>query len=184
MKKQGFWRLLGAYELDFVIAYLGGRVLWHLFAICFSYVFMSLGGSVMPMWSAMLSGCLLIFGLLYFAGSEYWLKKTLGKRLFGVKALVLNEGKHPSLGKFLKAYAIDCLAVLPILIVCILSTMVMQMVFCYDHCSRGREMGIIMGIGFVTLSLLALYFAVCEYFWGKTLGKKLMGLQVVQEETK
>lgn len=45
--------------------------------------------------------------------------------------------------------------------------------------SSGGDWAVVGGI-IAFIGAVLLYFPICEHFWGKTLGKKLMGLQVVQ----
>jgi len=98
--------------------------------------------------------------------------------------------QKPSFWRLLGAYGIDFL--LCSMIGIMLEYLVMW-VLALGYIIMLRSGGDwIIVVGFITfISAILLYFSICENIFGKTLGKKLMGLQVVQaapqkqkEETK
>ncbi|MBO4674650.1 MAG: RDD family protein [Elusimicrobiaceae bacterium] len=185
MKKPGFWRLFWAYIVDFVITFFTAWLVWKLFWICFPHAFMGIKGD----WDTffllliLLVACTSIPNLLYFVGSESLWGKTLAKRLFGVE--VLEGNKQPSAKKLWKAYGIDFLLIIPVPTACLMIGLFIQALVCFDCYPGVFYWCVFWSMISLYFSAIILYFAVSEHFFGKTLGKKLMGLQVVQkEETK
>ncbi len=178
MKKPGFWRLLGAYGVDFVITF---SIVWG----CCHLLVSHFGTFTLIQVCGIYISLVLIPCILYFAGSECVWKKTIGKWLLGVK--VLEESKRLFVEKLFTAYGIDFLFLVPGLILCILVYVIYRGMSCWGCGMSGFDWCVVAGF----LSVIVLYFPICESCWGKTLGKKLMGLQVVQatpqkqkEETK
>lgn len=180
MKKPSFWRLLGAYLIDFAITFFVAWMMWNLFEVCFPQAF--LGKYGLASLFCVLVMCAFIPNLLYFVGSECMWKKTLGKRVLGVE--VLEGNQRPSGKKLLKAYGIDFLLSIPASIVYSMMGLFLQSIIIFDRRFNTLDYCIMVGIVLSCLSMTVLYFAICESIFGKTLGKKLMGLQVVQQEIK
>ncbi len=94
----------------------------------------------------------------------------------------------PSFWRLLGAYGIDFL-LLSIVGSIVGYLMMWILVFYIITLSSGGDWAVVGGI-ITFIGAVLLYFSICEHCWGKTLGKKLMGLQVVQtvpqkqEETK
>ena len=191
MQKPSFWRLLGAYAIDFIITFFAAWMMWKLFWVCFPHALTGKGDmDGMALLLCLLVMCAFIPNLLYFAGSECLWKKTPGKWLLGVE--VLDErNKRPSVRKLLKAYGIDFLLSIPVPTACTMVGLLLQAIIIFDRRVNTIDHCITVGIVLLFLSMIVLYFPICESIFGKTLGKKLMGLQVVQaapqkqkEETK
>ena len=183
MKTSGFWRLLGAYSMDVMVL------------LCFNYVWICAFGIILSVNRGLPVG-LLWFGLggwilcnvAYFAGLEQGGKGTFGKRIFG-----LQLQPAASFWKVFAAYAID--AALFILIgSCMYFCMKYQLI---SHLTAAeleyQKIGILISIKLLGLLFLIstgilisspFYFSVLESTSGQTLGKKLMGLTVVQAASK
>lgn len=183
MKKPGFWRLLGAYSMDIMVL-LGFNYVW----ICAFGIALSVnrGLPVGLLWFGL--GGWILFNLAYFAWLEQGGKGTFGKRIFGLKLQTAA-----SFGKVFAAYAID--AALFILIgVCIYFYMKHNLISHLSAADLNRgKIGIEISLKLLAILFLIstaalcsspFYFSILENKYGKTLGKKLMGLQVVQKETK
>ncbi len=182
MQKPSFWRLVGAYAIDFVITFFVAWMMWKLFWVCFPHAFTGKGDmDGMALLLCLLVVCAFIPNLLYFVGSECVWKKTLGKWLLGVE--VFDErNQRPSGWKLLKAYGIDFLLSIPVPTACTMVGLFLQAIIIFDRRVNTLDHCITAGIVLLFLSMIVLYFPICESIWGKTLGKKLMGLQVVQQE--
>ncbi|MBR2081674.1 MAG: RDD family protein [Elusimicrobiaceae bacterium] len=89
--------------------------------------------------------------------------------------------KSPGFWRLLGAYIVDFLFISVIGVV--LEYLVMW-VLALGYIVMLRSGGnwiIVVGVGTFISSVL-LYFSICESVWGKTLGKRLMGMQVVQQD--
>ena len=193
MQKPGFWRLLGAYVIDLIVLLC--------FNIAWLYLwmwFVSMGiVAKLPNW-LMIFGFLgwIFFDVIYFALLEQKGDASLGKRIFKLKIQPLDV----PFWKVFVSYFLDC-ALFVVVGSCIYFYMKHNLI---SHLSavdlqRGKIgveislklLGNLFLISAGALFCSPFYFSVCESIFGKTLGKKLMGLQVVQamqqkqkEETK
>lgn len=86
MKKPGFWRLLAAYIIDFLLLGLVGLMVGYLvmWILVLYIITLSSGGD----W-AFVGGCItfIIGVLLYFSILESFFGKTLGKKLMGIQVI-------------------------------------------------------------------------------------------------
>lgn len=176
MQKSNFWRLFGAYLVDFVLAFFATWLMWKLFEACFPQALIGKNGA--SVFFCVLTMCAFIPNLSYFVWSEYLWKKTLGKRVLCIE--VLEGNRRPSVKKLLKAYGIDFLLSIPVTTACIMVGLFLQAIIIFDRRMNTLDYCIMLGIVLLFLSMIVLYFSICESVWGKTLGKKLMDLQVVQ----
>ena len=176
MKKPSFWRLLGAYLIDFAITFFATWLMWKLFEACFPQALIGKNGA--SVFFCVLTMCAFIPNLSYFVWSEYLWEKTLGKRVLCIE--VIEGNQRPSGKKLLKAYGIDFLLSIPASIVYSMMGLFLQSIIIFDRRFNTLDYCIMVGIVLSCLSMIVLYFSICESVWGKTLGKKLMDLQVVQ----
>ena len=186
MKKPGFWRLFGAYGIDLVIL-LVFNLMW-----LWAWMFAASMGLV-----GKFPDCLMLFGLLgwiivdviYFALLEQKGDVSLGKRIFKLKIQPLDV----PFWKVFVSYFLDC-ALFVVVGSCIYFYMKHNLI---SHLSaadlqRGKIgieislklLGNLFLISAGALFCSPFYFSILESLFGKTLGKKLMGMQVVQEKTK
>lgn len=155
MQKPSFWRLLGAYAVDFFI----------LLLIDFCWFFLTRSESLIQ------SLAIWIINTGYFTLLEKNGKGSWGKRIFSLQTC------SASVRRVFSAYAMDWgLGLLFMLGI---------MLFLYKLTPdpdplAGYLAAIFLGVP-VGFLLTYLYFVTSESLSGKTLGKKLMGLQVVQE---
>ncbi|MBQ9971078.1 MAG: RDD family protein [Elusimicrobiaceae bacterium] len=170
MKKPSFWRLLVANTVDLLVL------------LILNICWLSMGWSPLLgiKWfndSAFLSMTvgITIFFLInagYFALFEKNGSASLGKRMVGLRI-------SPSLSiyRVLVAYIVDWIPLVAITwgFIAYFGTMGVK----YDSDPIAGLLGIPCGI-----FLIWIYFSILEGYFGKTLGKKLMGLQVVQQEIK
>lgn len=181
MKKPGFWQLIGAYVIDFVIT---SFIVWGCWSLLVhsigegssSYTFSQLDKLfTFPQQCGIYIFLVLAPNILYFAGCECIWKKTIGKWLLGVNVLARNQRLFVE--KLSVAYGIDLLLLVPVSMLCILIHILLSGWNCWGCGMSVFDWSVVAGF----LSMIVLYFPICESRWGKTLGKKLMGLQVVQE---
>lgn len=188
MKKPGFWRLLGACLIDWTIL------------VCFDAMWLFGIFVLLPILHTALSSAayntvvtgltylnwlLIVINIGYFAFLEKGGKGSLGKRVVNLKIQPAS-----SFWKVFAAYGID-------FGLFVLIGVLMYFYMKYNLINHLSAADLAYGkIGMeVSLKLMALmswisnglvvgtlfYFSVLESCFGKTLGKKLMGLQVVQE---
>ncbi len=179
LQKPGFWRLFGAYFIDFIITFFVAWVLWKLLWVFVPNRIMGvdehLGVFILV---GICTVCICIPNILYFAGCESWRKQTLGKRLLGIR--IFGETQQNIQKKLLAAYGLDFLLLIPALTFCLIVGLIIQALVCFD-CNPGTfYYCVFWGMTSLYFSAIILYFAMLEHFFGKTLGKKLMGLTVVQ----
>jgi len=166
MKKPSFWRLFGAYAIDL---------------IAFFILFIFLGISV---WSFLFSlfqnwlwqycivvGSFLFNGAIYFALLEGIGSQSIGKHYFKLKIV---KGRFAFV-RVLIAYGID-MAVLFIIKNVSELPLPLELIK-----SDPLFLGALAGFYALFFLFAICYFAIPEKFWGKSLGKKIAGLSVVQE---
>ncbi|MBP5404233.1 MAG: RDD family protein [Elusimicrobiaceae bacterium] len=194
MQKPSFWRLFGAYVIDFFILIAAQGIYMCIIidsTMRGSYHWHDSNGIGHTTWDEPIFPWLasflehvpfvvlyflipLLIGYCYFVISESLKGKTFGKKIFRLKSLYF-DGQQASWCRILVAYFIDLFlsfgicAILLLLWRCI----PIQLVF------RIRLLLIPLLLSWIVFP--SLYFSICESRWGKTLGKKLMGLQVVQD---
>lgn len=174
MQKPSFWRLLGAYSIDILILFVLnlGYYMWEVRSTI----------STLPwMWSISINlAIFLILNAGYFALFEQHGKGSLGKKLFHLK-LFMNRS---SAKRVFSAYAIECIG---------LFFLIWGIIFLSTFVWNDMEKMVLWFLSGWVLGpiLILIYFSVLESMFGASLGKKLMGLQVVQaapqkqkEETK
>ncbi len=171
MKRAKFWGLVGAYSLDFfVIFVVGASLLSHL---TFS------GSSLLGFQVEQLDGdrlipvldlFLYIFCLLYF----FIFEGIIGNASPGKMATGICLSKNNLVWwRVLISYLIDA-AILPLSFFIALNTQNMW--------TSGDAVADGMTGFFISLAGCIFYFSICERFFRKSFGKKLMGLQVVRKE--
>ena len=200
MKKPGFWRLLGAYGVDFVILQIVNCIIAFVsFASIDSgpKVYFDINGfpheegpitplcpwlntvfqQIPPELFILVLSFIVVYG--YFVIMESVGGKTLGKKLFHLKILCNNTQKV-SLFSLISSYFVDLILLYPI--ACITMWILALFSFSISISSYLHKVIFLSILLFVWVLLPALYFSICKARWGKTLGKKRTGLQVVQEE--
>ncbi len=175
MQKPSFWRLVGAYTLDFMFG--GGAGLFligPLFGILAVIIDPLVNDGIYPL-LFLIGMCLLPY--IYLSLAEGITGISLGKKLVNIRV----QANNLRWGRVPVSYLLDAilLQILCWAFVWTLSKM------SWDPIALSGVFACLQGI------FPLLYFPICEHFFGKTLGKKLMGLQVVQaapqkqkEETK
>ena len=166
MKKPNFWRLFGAYGIDFCIT----------LVVCFLCLlkFLDTFGSVLVIfWIPLIFFAVDLF---YFALLEGTQGKTLGKKCLRLRTITY-EPKN-LLSRFFVAYGVDLLLLLLLLAAYyILYGFLLSM-----SLLAGKGIfSAFFSLFLIPPAIVSLYFVVLEGCFGKTLGKKLMGLQVVQD---
>ncbi len=162
----GFWRLMGAYAIDLPILLWGWFVVMLLIQFLIIFPLMTAGialGDFLPD----VIYIFLLWPFIYFTFCEGLWGKTLGKLI--VKVCV--QGETLSWWRVLISYVLD---------IALLGA------FCFGATfiiARGERVIDPFGIAgmFMLFGILSflVYFPLCEHKWGKTLGKKMMGLKVV-----
>ena len=197
MKKPSFWKLLGAYLIDWTIL------------VCFDAIWLCGIFTIIPILHASLSSATyntVVIGLVYSswliviidAGYFSFLEKG-GTGSLGKRAVKLNIQPASSFWKVFAAYGIDC-ALFVLIGICVYFYMKHNLISNLSaddltHGKIGMEISLKLLANLFLISAGALcsfpfYYSVLESLFGKTLGKKFMGLQVVQnvpqkqEETK
>ena len=176
--KSGFWRLLGAYLTDLTIILCLNSV-WLYAWIWLMGIFRGF-----PDWLnffALLGW--IILDVVYFAALDGE-EGTFGKRI-----LKLKEEPTVPFWKAFVAYGIDC-ALFVLIGSCIYFYMKHNLIshLSADDLNRGKIgmeislklLGNLFLISTDALLSFPFYFSILESLFGKSLGKKLMGLQVVQ----
>lgn len=186
MKKPSFWRVLGAYLIDFIgiqligfliAAFIANALVVGYFATKYPYFYIAQHQG----WGMAIVTVLVLFVLevCYFALLDSKLRGTFGKKCFKL-AIYSKDVTEISLSKTSMAYAIDLLLIKPLGLAITSAAVVGGIMMFYPSIDVGI-------VGVFVFSILfpacwgSFYFAICESVWGKTLGKKLMGLQVVQQ---
>ena len=209
MKKPGFWQLCKAYVVDFAsVSILSSVVIGLLYRVVFAKkegfcgilkCFRGRAGVCVPWcsspqehryfeaqiaelwWLFIVVPFVLL--LCYFIFSDGKFGKTLGKYMAGVK-VISKDGMQAPVYKSILAYLVDFL--LLALVTYGISTEELGHTLINTlnlPPYAALSAWIFSARSVVTMLILgALYFIVCEARWGKTLGKKLTGLQVVQTE--
>ncbi len=174
LQNPGFWRLVGAYIVDFM--FVGGLSLFligPLFGILL-VIIKPLANDDNPL-LLIIGMCLLPY--IYFSLTEGITGTSLGKKLVNIRV----QANNLRWGRVPVSYLLDVilLEILCWAFVWTLSKM------SWDPIALSGVFACLQGVGPL------LYFPICEHFFGKTLGKKLMGLTIVQvtpqkqkEETK
>lgn len=168
MKNPGFWRLFGAYGIDILILLIlnFGYYMWEVHSSISSFPWLK---------SALIN--LVIFVLLnagYFAVLEWKGKGSLGKKLFHLKIQV----SKPSFFRVFSAYGLECVAFFAV----IWGIMILTASFIWNDMEKMVLWFLSGWLGGAVL--ICFYYSISEGLFGKSLGKKLFGLQVVREETK
>lgn len=176
MKKPGFWRLFCAYFVDLIIL------------LCFSVLWLGCWKSLRSSYGWWGSVSDLTFDFVWVVGilGYFVLCERKGNGSLGKKSVHLKiQATSPAGLRCLGAYAIDFVLLkllgwgFYVTRIYFLKSLLSQV----DPVERKMiEVGVWLESGLVILVLFLLYFSILEHFFGKTLGKKLMGLQVVQEE--
>ena len=180
LQKPRFKDLFWAYCIDYLIGLAAALVFCVVGFIIFIFVFNITNLGRASSLCIVIGGALLwwILVLLYYAIQESRTGATIGKKLFHVLVISKTKLPHPTFGKLMIAYFVDFLAG----IVSQLSQRLVMIIL--TMCAMPKILVALCGI-FVGIFMWVFYFAFREYKYGCTLGKKLMGLQVVQkEETK
>ena len=189
MQKPGFWRLLGAYLIDWtILACFDAIWLYSIFVIIFVLhtVLSSTVYNTVVIGFMYSSWLIIVINVGYFSLLEKGGKCSLGKRIAKLKIQPTS-----SFWKVFAAYGIDC--VLFVLIgSCVYFYMKHNLI---SHLSAadlnrgkiGMEISLkllanLFLISTGALSSLPFYFSILESLFGKTLGKKIMGLQVIQDD--
>lgn len=182
MQKPSFWRVAVAYGIDFMVTFIMSlivSVLWVLDTALskskydIEYYIIIIPGVV-----------LFVLNLLYFSIYEAFGGKTLGKKCLSLR-VVNKQTSSPSLWRLLGAYGVDLVLLVPAeamgLVIFLLGGFIVNALFFGG--SENEEIWKIAIGGIIALvSAVVLYFSILESCFGKTLGKKLMGLQVVQNK--
>lgn len=189
-KKPKFWDLIDAYGLDMLLCHITAFIV-----VCIAFLACSWLGldSTSNQTSLLLSLAFLaviifffIFPVLYFAVYESCCGTTLGKRIHGLQ--VVQDTKEINFWQLVKAYAVDIISSTSVGI--LLGGAEIGFIYFWfgttdriDTSFSVFVLAILVGI-ILPFVITVLYFAICESRWSKTLGKKLMGFMVVQEEKK
>lgn len=176
MKNPGFWRLFVAYAIDYILVRL---VLIGIFLI----ILFQVTGLTLNMAVGEMLG-LTVFAF-YLAMLERKNGASLGKRWQKVK-VVPAEGKTLGFGNLFGAYLIDgIMAAVFMMIAGYVSVIIITLPLSILLTLLPFTQIIAAVFGFlIFLFWYIFYYAFSESKWGYSIGKKLMDLQVVQEETK
>ena len=166
MNKPTFWRLFGAYTIDliaFCILFLiSGILIWSpLFNLSNNWLWQY----------CVIVGSFLLSGTVYFALLEGTCLQSIGKHIFQLKLVKMRF----TFARVLVAYGIDVAILFIIKNACEL-TLPLELIK-----SDALFLGAVGGFYLLFFLLSICYFAVSEKYWGKSLGKKIAGLTVVQE---
>lgn len=166
MNKPNFWRLFSAYAVDLlvfcILFVLLGLLVWSpLFSLSKNWLWQY----------TIIVGSFLLNGAVYFAASEGIGNQSIGKFLFHLK---VKSGRFAFM-RVLVAYSLDMAVLFILKNACELS-LPLELIK-----SDALFLGALGGVYVLFFLLDICYFAVCEKYWGKTLGKKIAGLIVVQE---
>lgn len=169
MQKPLFWRLFGAYAVDLlvfcVLFVLLGLLVWSpLFSLSKNWLWQY----------SIIVGSFLLNGGIYFAISEGIGRRSIGKYCFGLKVVCPRF----AFVRVLVAYGID-MAVLFIVKNVFELSLPLELIK-----SDALFLGALGGFYVLFFLLDICYFSVSEKCWGKTLGKKIAGICVVQEGIK
>lgn len=166
MQKPSFWRLLGAYSVDSCVTLLVCFICFLKFLDIFNSAFVIFG--LAPLFFAI--------NLFYFAVLEGKQGKTLGKKCLRLRTIA-SEQKN-LLSQCFVAYGIDLFVLLFLLAAYyIFYGFLLPMLLL---AGKGI-LSTFFSLFLIPPAIVSLYFVVLEGCFGKTLGKKLMGLQVVQD---
>ncbi|MBR4592710.1 MAG: RDD family protein [Elusimicrobiaceae bacterium] len=172
MEKVSLKKLLIAYTIDMIILDIAINVFWLI-----------MGPLLWRMASSAMSWMMLVISLaiyvFYFTVCERCSGKTLGKKVVGLQTITADGGNLP-FGRVLGAYTID-LALLAIFMRIFwrltdpLSEQIIQ------SCANLYKCLFVSAAvsTFISVVIYVAYFVIPEHLTGKTLGKKLLGLQVV-----
>ncbi len=165
--KPAFQDIFLAYLVDYAIG-----VVFLLMAVPFLSIGMN-GNTIKVIIGA---GILSVLSyLLYYSVLEHRMGASLGKKLFYIRVITKKSNKiRPSFGRLIASYFIDM--IFAGIVSQFFQRFVMVVLNNFDVSKRFVFLcGIVVGI-----LMWVFYFAFREYKYGCTLGKKLMGLQVVQ----
>lgn len=173
-KRAKFWGLVGAYGLDLFLVFVGGTIFAsEVEQLTEKWFALDLYGS--NYWIYLLY---ILYLLYFFCFEGLFGNASLGKKATGI----CITSKNLTWWRVFMSYLIDG-AIIPLSVFISFYTQSMW--------TSGDAVGDGMTGFFMILVGCVLYSAICEYFFRKSLGKKLMGLQVVQvspqkqkEETK
>jgi len=172
MQKPSFWRVLVAYFVDLCVL-----VLFDI--VCF-VEYISIHPGQVPY--SIITPVFLILNIGYFALLEWKQHYSLGKRLVGL--LVLSRRAQNIM--FLKvffAYAVDALFAFTFVYICFVVGIIAHDQVADYLGGRSEGGGMVFLFLMVALGgplLTLIYYVLLETFLGASLGKQLMGLQVVQ----
>ena len=157
-KKAGFWQLMGAYAFDTIILFMLSSFTTFPVAVVLAS---SDSFTLVPM-----LGISFFVYLFYFTFMERnSTKASLGKLITGI----CLQAKSLTCWRILFSYLIDGI--------------IITIIYCCSIAeSSGDAVGDAMGHLFGPVFIFPSYFVICEYLFGKTLGKSVMGITVVQKE--
>ncbi|MBP5616360.1 MAG: RDD family protein [Elusimicrobiaceae bacterium] len=180
MNKPSLWRLLGAYGMDFFL--ISFAFIWFTFL---AWAFWGISGAefLALIWGkdavkAFLNSSLfyeilvsssyaIVYLLFFFVESR---GRSLGKEVFKLRVL----GKC-SFWRVIGAYSID------LALLCFFIPLIVSHVGGISDASYEYGLPLLFSVLFFSNMIVMIYFPCCELCFGKTLGKKLMGLQIVQD---